>query len=107
MSSYLQISTAVSTRDEADRIAAALVERRLAGCAQIVGPVHSVYRWQGAVERAEEWICLIKTAADQYPAVEVAIRELHSYGCPEIIATPLVAGSDGYLNWLGAQTRTE
>jgi len=105
MTTYVQVSTAVSTRDEADRIAAALVERRLAACVQIVGPVQSIYRWQDAVERAEEWLCLIKTTADQYALVECAIRELHTYECPEIIATPIVAGSEGYLAWLGEQTR--
>jgi periplasmic divalent cation tolerance protein len=105
MSSYLQISTAVSTRDEADRIAASLVERRLAGCVQIVGPVHSVYRWQGVVQRAEEWLCLIKTSAELLAKIEDAIRVLHSYECPEIIATPIVAGSEGYLASLGEQTR--
>ena len=61
MTDFLQITTTAGSRDEAERIAAALVERRLAGCVQIVGPVRSVYRWQGAVEQAEEWLCLIKT----------------------------------------------
>jgi periplasmic divalent cation tolerance protein len=107
MSSHLQISTAVSTRDEADRIAAALVERRLAGCVQIVGPVQSVYRWQGALERAEEWLCVVKTRSEQFGAVASAIRELHSYECPEIIATAIVAGSADYLAWLAAQTRPD
>jgi periplasmic divalent cation tolerance protein len=107
MSGYLQISTAVSTRNEADRIAAALVERRLAGCVQIIGPVHSVYRWQGAVEQAEEWLCLIKTRAALLAEVEEAIRSLHSYECPEIIATSIVAGSECYLAWLGEQMRPQ
>jgi periplasmic divalent cation tolerance protein len=103
MSNFLQISTAAGSRDEAERLARALVERRLAGCVQIVGPVRSVYRWQGAIEEADEWLCLIKTAAEQFPAVEAAIRELHSYECPEVIATPIVAGSDAYLHWLAEQ----
>jgi periplasmic divalent cation tolerance protein len=103
MTEYLQISTAVGSVEEAKRMAAALVERRLAGCVQIVGPVQSVYRWQGAVERAEEWLCLVKTTRARYAAVEAAIRELHSYQCPEVIATPIVAGSAEYLAWLGEQ----
>jgi periplasmic divalent cation tolerance protein len=107
MAGFLQITTAASSHDEADRIAAALVERRLAGCVQIIGPVHSVYRWQGAVEQAEEWLCLIKTSAALLAEVEEAIRSLHSYECPEIIATPIVAGSEGYLAWLGEQTRPQ
>jgi periplasmic divalent cation tolerance protein len=65
--------------------------------------MNSVYRWQGNIEHAEEWLCLIKTSGDQYPAVEAAIRELHSYECPEIIATPIAAGSPDYLAWLGKQ----
>jgi periplasmic divalent cation tolerance protein len=105
MSNYLQITTATDNGPAAERLASELVNRRLAACVQIIGPIQSVYRWQGAVERAEEWLLLIKTAADQYTAVEAAIRELHSYEVPEIIATPITAGSDGYLTWLRDQTR--
>lgn len=103
MTEYLQVTTVAGSREEADRIAHALVERRLAGCAQVVGPIHSVYRWGGQVEQAEEWLCLVKTGAQQYAAVEAAIRELHSYECPEIIVTPIVAGSAAYLMWLAEQ----
>jgi periplasmic divalent cation tolerance protein len=103
MSDFFQVTTSAGSRKEADRIAAELVERRLAGCVQIVGPVRSVYRWQGQVEQADEWLCLVKTSSDRYAAVEAAIRALHSYECPEIIATPFVAGSDAYLTWLAAQ----
>jgi periplasmic divalent cation tolerance protein len=103
MTDFLQITTTSSTREEAERLAQALVERRLSGCVQIIGPVRSIYRWQGAVERADEWILLIKTGRDAYAAVEAAIRELHSYECPEIIATPIEAGSAAYLEWLAEQ----
>ena len=97
---FIQITTAAGSRDEADRIATDLVDRRLAGCVQIVGPVRSIYRWQGKIEHGDEWLCHIKTSSEQYAAVEAAIRELHSYDCPEIIATPIVAGSEAYLQWL-------
>lgn len=103
MSNFLQITTAAGSREEAERLARTLVERRLAGCVQIVGPVRSVFRWQGAVEQADEWLCLIKTTREQFPAVEVAIRELHSYECPEVIATTIEAGSEAYLKWLADQ----
>ena len=103
MTAFLQASTAAGSRDEAERIARALVEQRLAACVQIVGPVQSIYRWQGAVERVEEWLCLIKTSRAQYAALESAIRDLHSYECPEIIATPIDAGSGPYLAWLAEQ----
>jgi periplasmic divalent cation tolerance protein len=105
MGDYLQVTTTTDSGPAAERIASELVNRRLAGCVQIVGPIQSVYRWQGAVERAEEWLLLIKTTTERYAAVEAAIRELHSYEVPEIIATPITAGSDGYLTWLRDQTR--
>ena len=100
MADYLQVQTTAGSAGEAERIGAALVERRLAACVQTVGPIASRYRWQGEVETAEEWLCLIKTSAARYPEVEAAISELHPYEEPEIIATPIVAGSAGYLAWL-------
>lgn len=103
MTEFLQASTATSSRDEAERIARALIDQRLAACVQVVGPVQSIYRWQGAVERAEEWLCLIKTSRTQYAAVETVIRQLHSYECPEIIAAPIETGSAPYLAWLAEQ----
>jgi periplasmic divalent cation tolerance protein len=105
MAEYLQVLTATGSEAEAERISAALVERRLAACVQTIGPVASRYRWQGEVESAREWLCLAKTEAGRYPDVEAAIRELHSYEEPEIVATPIVAGSAGYLEWLGANLR--
>ena len=104
---YVQISTATPSREVADAIALALVERRLAACVQVVGPVHSTYRWQGNVESAEEWICLIKTARPLYDAVERTIRELHPYDTPEIIAMPIVAGDAAYLRWVSEQIDVE
>lgn len=100
MAEYLQVLTTAGSREEAERISMALVERGLAACVQTVGPVASRYRWQGVVEEAEEWQCLAKTEAARYPEVEAAIHELHSYEEPEIVATPIVAGSAGYLAWI-------
>jgi periplasmic divalent cation tolerance protein len=99
---YLQVLTTVGSEEEAERLGAALVERRLAACVQVVGPISSHYRWQGKVERSREWQCLAKTTADRYAEVEAAIAELHSYEEPEIVATPIVAGSAGYLEWISA-----
>jgi periplasmic divalent cation tolerance protein len=65
--------------------------------------VRSVYRWQGAVERADEWLCTAKTRAALFPQVESAIRKLHSYACPEIIAVPIADGSEAYFKWLDEQ----
>jgi periplasmic divalent cation tolerance protein len=98
---YLQVTTTAGSEEEADRISAALVERRLAACVQVVGPIVSRYRWQGAVERSTEWMCVAKTSTVRYAELEAAVRELHSYDEPEIVATPIVAGSASYLEWLG------
>ena len=100
MTGYVQVLTTAGSEEEAGRIGELLVERRLAACVQVVGPVVSRYRWQGAIEEAREWQCLVKTTAAAYEAVEAAIREVHSYDEPEIIATPIVAGSAGYLAWI-------
>jgi periplasmic divalent cation tolerance protein len=98
---YLQVLTTTGSEEEAERIGAALVERRLAACVQVTGPISSRYRWRGKIETAREWVCLAKTEASCYPELEAAIRELHSYDEPEIVATPIVAGSKGYLDWIG------
>ena len=82
-------------------MAVALVERRLAACVQVVGPVESRYRWEGRVETATEWLCVAKTTAERYDELEAAIGELHSYDVPEILAVPVVRGSAAYLRWLG------
>ncbi len=100
MAEYLQVLTTVGSEQDAERISAALVERRLAACVQTVGPITSRYRWQGRVEAEREWQCLAKTEAGHYPALEAAIAELHPYEEPEILATPVVAGSAGYLAWV-------
>ena len=102
MADYLQVMTTVPTREVADQIAASLVQQRLAACVQVIGPISSTYRWQGAVETGQEWLCLAKSRRNLYPQLEEAIRRLHPYEVPEILAVPLVAGSAAYLAWLDA-----
>ena len=104
MTSYIQVVTTTARREEAERIARDLVEKRLAGCAQIVGPITSIYRWQGKVETDEEWQCWCKTRGEPFPRVDEAIRAVHPYQVPEILAMPIAAGSEQYLAWLDAQT---
>jgi periplasmic divalent cation tolerance protein len=101
----VQVITTVASAEEARRIAAALVEERLAACVQIVGPIESIYRWQGKVETATEWQCWIKTRRQHYDRVEAAVRRLHSYQLPEILAMPIIAGSEAYLKWLSDETQ--
>lgn len=105
MSDYYQVATTTETEDDAKKIAATVVEKRLAACAQIVGPISSTYWWKDKIETAGEWLCLMKTRRDRYEALEQAIREIHPYEEPEIIATPIVAGSQGYLGWLNREVR--
>ena len=103
MTEAIQVVTTTETKADATKIALALVQQRLAACVQVSGPITSCYRWRGNIETSEEWQCTIKTAAALFRRVEQSIRELHSYGEPEIIATPIVAASQSYLTWLMAQ----
>ena len=101
---HIQVSTTADSRQHAEQTADVLVERRLAACVQIVGPIKSVYHWQGKIERGEEWFCVAKTRRALYDQVEAAIREIHPHDEPEIIATEIVAGSRGYLDWIDRET---
>jgi periplasmic divalent cation tolerance protein len=100
MDGFIQVTTTTEKREDAERIARTLVESRLAACVQIVGPITSIYRWKGKIETAGEWLCLIKSREENYGAVEQAVRSLHPYETPEIIAVPVTAGSRDYLDWL-------
>ena len=100
MSDHVQVLTTTGSAEEAERIGSALIERHLAACVQTFGPITSRYRWKGEVEEEREWQCLAKTEAARYTEVEAAIRELHSYEEPEILAIPILAGSKGYLDWV-------
>lgn len=97
------VITSCGSAEEGDRIAEALVAERLAACVQIL-PMRSVYRWQGAIERAEEWQLQIKTRAALAGRVEARIRALHGYDLPEIIALPVSAGSADYVDWVEGET---
>jgi periplasmic divalent cation tolerance protein len=102
MADYIQVLTTAGSEEEAERIGTELLDRRLAACVQTIGPILSRYRWQGKLEQAREWQCLAKTEAALYEQVEAAIRAVHSYEEPEIIAIPVLAGSRGYLDWVSA-----
>ena len=88
----------------AAKLAAVLIEQRLAACVNVQAPCTSVYRWQGKVETATEVPIFIKTTRERYPALEAAIRAHHPYELPEIIAVPLVAGLPAYLEWVHTET---
>lgn len=100
MTNYIQVATTTENEADALRIAQALVEQRLAACVQVSGPVTSTYRWQGKIETGQEWRCVAKSRAELYERIEETIRQEHPYDVPEILATPILAGSEGYLRWM-------
>ena len=104
MTDFIQVVTTTARRDEADRIAQTLIDQRLAACVQIVGPIASTYRWQGRIETSEEWQRWVKSRRDLYEQIEQAIRRVHPYEVPEILAMAVVAGSSSYLSWIEAET---
>ena len=102
MTDKLLVLTTAGSEEEARKIAHALVERKLAACVNIVPRIHSVYRWQGKVESAEELLLIIKTTQDREEPVRSAIKELHSYELPECIVIGIDGGSKEYLDWVSA-----
>jgi len=103
MEEFIVVYVTVGSAEEGERLAQALVGERLAACVNRLGPVHSVYRWQGQVERSEEQLLIIKTKRKLFGSLRKRVGELHSYSVPEIIALPILEGSESYLRWLGEQ----
>ena len=106
MTNYIEVVTTTEGKEDAERIARALVEARLAACVQVVGPITSTYRWKGTIETAEEWQCAAKSREDLFAEIDETIRGMHPYEVPEILALPITAGSSAYLEWLGAELKT-
>lgn len=90
--------------EDASRIARVLVDEGLCACANVVGPVRSIYRWQGAIHDDAEVLLLIKTRGELFDRLAARVRELHSYDVPEVIALPIAAGSEPYLRWIDEST---
>jgi periplasmic divalent cation tolerance protein len=107
MTDVIQVATTTDSLEAAQSLARHLVTQRVAACVQVVGPVRSCYRWQGEIQNDEEWQCVAKTRADAFQRLDSAIREVHTYDVPEILATPVVAGSREYLEWVDQQTRPD
>jgi periplasmic divalent cation tolerance protein len=101
MTDKLVVLVTCRSAKEADRIARSLVEKRLAACGNILrSPIRSIYRWKEKIESAREVLLVIKTSRSRFPELQAAIKRLHSYEVPEIIALPIAAGSRAYLSWL-------
>ncbi len=105
MTEYIQIVTTVENEDDAKKIAELLVKRRLAACVQIVAPVTSYVRWDGKIDTAGEYQVIIKTPTDLCPELKAVLTEAHPYDVPEILAIPILAGGEGYLNWLSEELK--
>ena len=97
---YLLVSLTTSSLEEAEKIAEALVQERLAACVNIVPAITSIYRWRGEVHRDNEVLLIAKSRPELFDSLAARVKELHSYEVPEIIALPIVAGSEAYLNWI-------
>lgn len=103
-SGHVQVLTTLEGEEDATRLARSAVEARLAACAQVLGPITSVYHWQGQVETAQEWLCLLKTTADRLDELTAHLKAEHPYEVPEVIATPITGGNPDYLAWVTAET---
>jgi periplasmic divalent cation tolerance protein len=101
----LLVFTTVADTSDADRIARALVDERLAACVTALGPARSTYRWKGAVERADEVPLLVKTTAARWPALRERLRAIHPYDVPEMLVLRSTDGWPGYLDWVRSETR--
>ena len=105
MTGFCQVTTTLPDRTAANRVAHTLVVERLAACAQVSGPIASVYRWKGTVEQASECYCHLKTTVERLPALRQRLRELHPYEVPEIIAVPITDGDPSYFQWIEESVR--
>ena len=104
MNEFVVVLVTTGSAEEAERLGRTLVEERLVACANVIGPIRSIYRWEGAVEEAAEHLLLLKArAADAGPLAD-RVRVLHSYDVPEVLALPVCAGSEAYLAWLAEAT---
>jgi len=102
---YIVVFVTTSNEEEASKIARALVEKRLAGCVNIVKNIRSIYTWKDNIEDEAETLMIIKTKRELYKQLIYAVKELHSYTVPEVIALPIIEGSEDYLRWLEEVTK--
>jgi len=107
MIELIQITVAIDSEDGANRIAEMLVEKRLAASTWVSGPITSRYWWKDKLEKSTEWVCTIKTRGDLFSKVEQAIKEVHTYEVPGILVSPVVAGSQDYLDWIRRETTSD
>jgi|SRR5450755_1626879 periplasmic divalent cation tolerance protein len=105
MPKYIEVRSTTNSEQEADRICAAVINSLLAACAQVAGPIRSTYWWHGKIERADEYLIMMKTTHDMFDDIARVIRENHSYEVPDIVAVSIADGLADYLGWISAETR--
>jgi periplasmic divalent cation tolerance protein len=104
MEEYLQVLTTIDNEKEAQALQRVLLEHRAGACVQVLGPLHSAYWWHGEIEEVQEWLCLAKTRRSEYQRLESLIKQNHPYETPEIVALPIVAANQDYVEWISAET---
>ena len=107
MTDIVIILVTAGSEGEAEKIARTLVEERLAACVNLISPLRSIYRWEGKIQDDREWLLVIKTKQTHFAAIEARVKALHSYQVPEVIALPVVNGSEKYLEWVRGETKVE
>ncbi|SRR5260370_33492830 len=107
MTDKIFVLSTCGSEGEASKVARHLVETRVAACVSIVPNVRSVYRWKGAIEESGEWMLLIKSSRAEFDKLQLELQKVHSYVVPEVIAIPIVAGSQAYLDWLDRELGLE
>jgi periplasmic divalent cation tolerance protein len=105
MTDIVQLTTTVDSKSRAIQLAETIVTERLAACAQVQGPIESVYWWQGKVDSATEWYCHFKTTKLRMEHLRTRVVKLHPYDVPEVIVVPVVDGHPPYVNWVASDTR--
>jgi periplasmic divalent cation tolerance protein len=104
MTEFIEVHTTIDSIEAAQKMAEVIVSKRLAACVQVSGPITSIYWWQGKIEHTEEWVCTAKTQRALYSDLEQAIRAVHSYDVPEILAVDVLTGNPAYLDWVVQET---
>ena len=106
MTPFIEIHITAATEEEAVRLGELLVDAKLAACAQVSGPIRSIYVWEGERESSQEWVCCLKSRESLFSELVEAVRKNHSYQCPQIVAVPILNANDDYLQWMEQNTIT-
>ncbi|MFW5799649.1 MAG: divalent-cation tolerance protein CutA [Spirochaetota bacterium] len=107
MTQFIQVITTIDKKETAKKIAENLLKKKLVSCVQIAGPVTSAFWWHGEIDTDEEYLCICKSREDLFNQVEEAIKEIHTYDVPEILAIPVSTGNIEYLNWMSEELKNK